>query len=130
MTPEEIRGTLARLNPEAKIWEEFHDAIIGIVSRPMQKPVLVYSMEKLVLSLIEKENCNRAEAAQAIDTYFLKTDFGKGAPVILIETFSIDYTIGLAKVKQIEEKMNERGGSKAKKELVVPKEKKTEAEEE
>jgi len=102
MNSKQIIKTLSKLNPRAKLWPNLEPALIGIAARSLDAPVAVYSMESIVAGLIEREGLTRAEAARAVDEVILKAELGKGAPVILIETFSRDYTIGLGKVAKIE----------------------------
>ena len=100
MTAKEILNHLAALNPNARIWTEFDEALIGIAARPLQSPVAVYSLELIIAGVMKRENTDRDTASLAVQKYFLRDDMGKGAPVILIEALSKDYRIGLGQVEE------------------------------
>jgi len=100
MITEEILNHLAALNPNARILNEFKEALIGIVARPLDKPVAVYSLEKIIAGLMERESIDRDTASLLVQKHFLRTNMGKGAPVFLIEAISKDYRIGLDKASE------------------------------
>jgi hypothetical protein len=61
----------------------FDDCIIGIVERRGQKPLLVYSREKIINSLMS--GMTREDAEEYIDYNISGAWMGEGTPLVMLE---------------------------------------------
>lgn len=79
MTREEI----SEINPEALLCDGFDDAIIGMAERINLGPVVAYSVEKIIDTLIQRDGMTYGEALEYFDYNILGSWMGDNTPIFI-----------------------------------------------
>lgn len=84
MTTDEIREALAEENPEALLADGFEAALIGIAYRCGQKPLAVYSMQRAIRVLVERDGLSESDAEEYLEFNVLGAWNGENTPIFLV----------------------------------------------
>ena len=84
MNPELIKDYLAEDNPEAIIYDDVDDAIIGLVFQN-HVPILAYSYSKWIDILIKRDRMTKEEAIEFFDFNVSGGDLGEQQPIIIYD---------------------------------------------
>lgn len=87
MTPNAIKQLLSEMNPDAIIYDDCDDAIIGIGQRCGQNDIAIYSYIKLVH--VFAEQMSYEEAIEWIDYNIMGGWLGENTPMIMLDGESI-----------------------------------------
>lgn len=79
MTVEQI----SEINPEALVCDGFDDAIIGMADRINLGPLVAYSVEKILDTLINRDGMTYEEAVEYYEFNIVGAWFGEFTPVFI-----------------------------------------------
>ena len=82
MRQEEILQRLSEINPEAIIFDEFKEALVGYTENKNFSSVAVYDSEKCISLLIEKGH-SLNEAVEHFDYNVLGSYLGSNSPIFV-----------------------------------------------
>jgi hypothetical protein len=82
MRKEEILQRLSEINPDAVVFEEYKDALIGYTENTNISNVAVYDFEKCISILIEKGH-SIEEAVEYFEFNVLGSHFGSNSPIFV-----------------------------------------------
>jgi len=74
---------ITELNPEAIVLDGLDDAIVGIGYSKDLEPRLIYSISKIILTLMERDKMTRLEAIEFYDYNIVDGYFGNHGPIFL-----------------------------------------------
>ena len=74
---------ITELNPEAIVLDGLDDAIVGVGYSKDLEPRLIYSISKIILTLMERDKMTRLEAIEFYDYNIVDGYFGKHGPIFL-----------------------------------------------
>ena len=74
---------ITELNPEAIVLDGLDDAIVGVGHSKDLEPRLIYSISKIILTLMERDKMTRLEAIEFYDYNIADGYFGKHGPIFL-----------------------------------------------
>jgi hypothetical protein len=74
---------LSTCNPEAVLWDGFDTAIIGWGQRCGQAAIAIYSYEKMVEILINRDKMSYEDAVEYIEVNVTGGWLGEGTPIAL-----------------------------------------------
>lgn len=80
---EELINELTDDNPDAVVLIGYNKAIIGIADRINLKPVLIYSIDKIIEILIDGGIENYDEAMEFYEYNIYRTFIGEDSPIFL-----------------------------------------------
>lgn len=79
MTREEI----AEINPEALLCDGFDNAIIGMAERINLGPVVAYSVEKILQTMIDRDGMTYEDALEFYEFNILGSWMGENTPIFI-----------------------------------------------
>lgn len=83
MEKEELEDMLLDDNPAALFASGFDDAIIGYTQRLNQKPLVAYSVDKIIEILVERDGLTYEEAIEHFDFNIGGGWLGEGTPMFI-----------------------------------------------
>lgn len=83
----ELQDMLLDENPEALFADGFEGAILGFTQRMNQKPVVAYSVDKIIETLVERDGMTHEEAIEYFDFNIGGGWVGEGTPMWIRNEF-------------------------------------------